>query len=310
MSGQPSPRIVSLLCSATEIVCALGFRDHLVGRSHECDWPAGVDTLPPCTEPKFDLHGSSRQIDDRVRELVQNGLSPYRVDDAKLKALAPDVIVTQDQCQVCAASLAEVEAAVCDWTDRPARIVSHNPNRLEDVWRDIEITADALGAPAKGRALADSCRARIEAVRAKTAGVDRRPRVGAIEWIEPIFTAGNWMPEIIEAAGGVPVFGEAGVHSGTIEWETYRDADPDVILIVPCGFDMTQIERDLPELTGRPGWSTLGAVQAGQVFLADGHQYFNRPGPRLAETCEMLAEILHPELFPPAWEGDAWRRAA
>ena len=303
------PRIVSLLCSATEIVSALGFRENLVGRSHECDYPPGVETLPPCTEPKFDLDGTSGQIDDRVRELVRNGLSPYQVDDARLRSLQPDVIVTQDQCQVCAASLAEVEAAVCDWTDRRATIVSHNPARLEDVWLDIERTADALGAPDRGRALTADCCARVNAVREQTATAVR-PRVGAIEWIEPLFTAGNWMPEMIEAAGGEPVFGEAGIHSGTIEWETFRAADPDVILVIPCGFDLPQIERDLPDLQAKPGWDEMAAVRAGRAFIADGHQYFNRPGPRLADSVEILAEMLQPNLAGNRHEGSAWRQIA
>lgn len=304
-----NPRIVSLLCSATEIVAALGFRDSLVGRSHECDYPPGVDTLPPCTTPKFNLQGTSGQIDDRVRELVQNGLSPYQVDDARLRELRPDVIVTQDQCQVCAASLADVEAAVCDWTDHQATIVSHNPAGLEDVWLDIERTADALGVPDRGRALTADCRARVAAVRAKTSAASSRPRVGAIEWIDPLFTAGNWMPEMIEAAGGDPVFGEAGVHSGTIEWETFRTANPDVILVIPCGFDLAQIERDLPNLLAKPGWGELAAVSSGRAYIADGHQYFNRPGPRLADSVEILAEMLQPDLVERVHEGTAWRRA-
>lgn len=305
-----NPRIVSLLCSATEIVSALGFRDNLVGRSHECDYPAGVEALPSCTTAKFDLNGTSGQIDDRVRELVQNGLSPYHVDDARLRDLRPDIIVTQDQCQVCAASLTEVEAAVRDWTDHQATIVSHNPNLLEDVWQDIERTADALGAPERGRELTGACRARVEAVREKTSAAPVRPRVGAIEWIDPLFTAGNWMPEMIEAAGGEPVFGEPGVHSGTIEWETYRAANPDVILVIPCGFDLVQIDRDLPNLLAMPGWVEMDAVKAGRVYMADGHQYFNRPGPRLADSVEILAEMLHPDLAAPAHEGTAWRQVA
>jgi iron complex transport system substrate-binding protein len=283
-----NPRIVSLLCSATEIVSALGFRDNLVGRSHECDYPAGVEALPSCTTAKFDLNGTSGQIDDRVRELVQNGLSPYQVDDARLRDLRPDIIVTQDQCQVCAASLTEVEAAVRDWTDHQATIVSHNPNLLEDVRQDIERTADALGASDRGRELTAACRARVEAVREITSAA----------------------AEMIDAAGGEPVFGEPGVHSGTIEWETYRAANPDVILVIPCGFDLAQIERDLPNLLAMPGWAELDAVKAGRVYMADGHQYFNRPGPRLADSVEILGEMLHPEIMPADHEGAAWRRIA
>lgn len=199
---------------------------------------------------------------------------------------------------------------MCDWTDHQATIVSHNPAGLEDVWLDIERTADALGVPDRGRALTAECRARVDAVRETTANLPSRPRVGAIEWIDPMFTAGNWMPEMIEAAGGEPVFGEPGVHSGTIDWETFRAADPDVVLVIPCGFDLPQIERDLPALLAKPGWGEMAAVRAGQAVIADGHQYFNRPGPRLADSVEILAEMLHPEQAGRAHEGRAWRRIA
>jgi iron complex transport system substrate-binding protein len=301
------PRIVSLLASATEIVAALGFRDRLVGRSHECDFPPGLDGLPPLTAPKFSLDGTSRQIDDRVKDLVHNGLAVYRVDEDLLRELAPDVIVTQDQCQVCAASLADVEAAVCDWTGTRVRIVSHNPNSLDDLMRDFRATAAALGVPDRGDALVADVAGRIAAVTDRTRGLPDKPRVAAIEWIDPLFAAGNWMPELIEAAGGINLFGRAGEHSGEIDWAPIRDADPEIILVIPCGFGMAEIERDMPVIEALPGWADMKAVRTGRVCIADGHQYFNRPGPRLADSAEMLGEMLHPEVFDFGYEGRTWR---
>lgn len=302
------PRIVSLLASATEIVAALGFRDSLVGRSHECDHPAGLDALPPLTTPKFSLDGTSRQIDDRVKDLVHNGLAVYHVDEDLLRELAPTVIVTQDQCQVCAASLADVEAAVCSWTGTPARIVSHNPNNLADLMQDFRETAEALGVPQRGEVLVAGISGRIDAVAKRARDLPAKPRVAAIEWMDPLFAAGNWMPELIEAAGGINLFGEAGAHSGEIDWAPVRAADPDVILIIPCGFGMAEIERDMPVIEALPGWAELTAVRTGHVYIADGHHYFNRPGPRLADSAEMLAEMLHPDVFDFGHEGRAWRR--
>lgn len=307
MSDVTAPRIVSLLASATEIVSALGFQDNLVGRSHECDFPAGLETLPPLTEPKFSLDGTSRQIDDRVKDLIHNGLAVYHVDDGLLRELSPDIIVTQDQCQVCAASLADVEAAVCAWTGVPARIVSHNPNNLDDLMRDFRITAEALSVPERGAALVAEVSGRIEAVASRTRDLPKKPTVASIEWMDPLFFAGNWMPELIEAAGGINLFGEAGVHSGETTWEPIRDADPDVLLIIPCGFGLTEIERDMPVIEALPGWSNMRAVRDGRVLIADGHQYFNRPGPRLADSAEMLAEMLHPDVFDFGFKNRAWR---
>lgn len=301
------PRIVSLLASATEIVAALGFGDRLVGRSHECDHPPGLDGLPPLTEPKFSLDGTSRQIDDRVKDLVHNGLAVYRVDEDMLRDLAPTVIVTQDQCQVCAASLEDVEAAVCTWTGTPARIVSHNPNCLDDLMRDFRETAAALGVPERGEALVADVSGRIAAVRERARDLPDKPRVASIEWMDPLFAAGNWMPELIEAAGGINLFGEAGVHSGEIEWDPIRAADPDVLLIIPCGFGLAEIERDMPVIEALPGWNEMTAVKTGRVYVADGHQYFNRPGPRLADSAEMLGEMLHPEVFDFGYRDTAWR---
>ena len=209
MPSETQSRIVSLIASATEIVCALGARERLVGRSHECDFPPDVMALPALTAPKFKVDGTSAEIDARVREIVRDGLSVYRVDGEALKALAPDVIVTQDHCEVCAVSLADVEAATCTWTARPVEIVSLRPDSMADVYADIGRVARALGAADAGDALVAQMQARLSAVRARVAG-RARPRVAFIEWVEPLMAGGNWMPELIEIAGGHNLFGQAG----------------------------------------------------------------------------------------------------
>lgn len=302
-----APRIVSLIASATEIVCALGYEKHLVGRSHECDYPAAVTRLPVCTEPKVNPERSSRQIDRDVKALLADALSVYRVHAETLKPLRPDVIVTQSQCEVCAVSLRDVEQALCGWLDSRPRVVSLEPNCLADVWKDIAQVAEALGNGARGRELVERLQARMEAIATKTRSLQTRPTVACIEWIDPLMAAGNWMPELVEMAGGVNVFGEAGKHSPWMTWEELREKDSDFILVLPCGFDIPRSRQELPALTVKSGWAGLRAVREGRIYLADGNQYFNRPGPRLAESLEILAEILHPRLFRFGHQGAGWQ---
>jgi len=299
------PRIVSLIASATEIVCALGRRDRLVGRSHECDFPADVAVLPQLTAPKFRVEGTSAEIDARVQEIIRDGLSVYRVDGDALKALAPDVIVTQDHCEVCAVSLSDVEAATCTWTGHAVHIVSLKPDSMADTYADIRRLAHALDAEDAGEALVANMQRRIDAVTAKVAGASR-PRVAFIEWVEPLMAGGNWMPELIEAAGGDNLFGAAGKHSDWMAWNDLAAADPDVIVVAPCGFDLARCLEELPLLQAKPGWAGLKAVRDGRVTFADGNAYFNRPGPRLADSAEMLAEIFHPTRIGTHYEGKAW----
>jgi iron complex transport system substrate-binding protein len=303
----PARRVVSLIASATEIVCALGRRDWLVGRSHECDFPPGVSALPQLTEPKFKVEGSSAEIDARVREIVRDGLSVYRVDGEALRALSPDVVVTQDHCEVCAVSLADVERATCGWTGRPVRIVSLKPDSLAHAYADIRRVAASLDAAAAGKALIEEMQRRIDAVRAQVAGRPR-PRVAFVEWVEPLMAGGNWMPELVDAAGGHNLFGEAGRHSGWMQWDDLAAADPDVIVVAPCGYGLERCLQELPLLQAKPGWAKLQAVRSGRVCFADGNAYFNRPGPRLAESAELLREMLHPDAGALRYEGTAWVR--
>jgi iron complex transport system substrate-binding protein len=303
------PRIVSLIASATEIVCALGFEDSLVGRSHECDYPPSVRRLPVCTAPKFATDGTSYEIDQRVKAIVQEALSVYRVDGELLRELEPDVIVTQCHCEVCAVSLREVERTVCAWLRQCPQLVALEPNALADVWASIERVAEALAVPARGAEVVQHLQQRMEAIAARARALPERPTVACIEWVEPLMAAGNWMPELVELAGGVNLFGQAGRHAPWMSWEQLCERDPDVVVLLPCGFDIARTRQDLPLLTRRPEWPNLRAVRSGRVFVTDGNQFFNRPGPRLVESLEILAEVLHPEAFHFGHEGTGWQRA-
>lgn len=298
-------RIVSLIASATEIVCALGFGGRLVGRSHECDHPGWVRELPVCTEPRFDPQGTSAEVDARVKEALRDALSVYRVHEEKLRALAPDVIVTQSQCEVCAVSLKDVEQAVRQWTGAPTRIVSLEPNALADVWADIARVARALEEPESGDRLVARLQARMAAVADQARGL-RRPSAACIEWIDPLMAAGNWMPELVGMAGGENLFGVAGAHSPWMEWGDLTLRDPEVIVVLPCGYDLPKTRAEMRALLSRPGWPRLRAVREGRVALTDGNQYFNRPGPRMAESLEILAEIFHPDRFDFGHKGTGW----
>jgi iron complex transport system substrate-binding protein len=290
-------RIVSLIASSTEMVCALGMGDFLVARSHECDFPAWVKRLPPVTAPKFPVDGTSYEIDQRVKAIVAEGLAVYRVDPEALDALRPDVIITQSQCEVCAVSLRDVEEAVCKLVSSQPRIVTLEPNSLDDIWRDLARVADALGVSDRGRALTRQLQDRIDAVAARARELPDKPSIACIEWVEPLMAAGNWMPTLVELAGGRNVFGEAGKHSPWMQFSDLIARDPDVIAILPCGFDIARAKQDLPILQAQREWESLKAVRNKRVHICDGNQYFNRPGPRVVESLEILAEILHENSF-------------
>ena len=301
-------RVVSLLPGSTEIIHALGCGERLVGRSHECDYPAGITELPPCTSPKFDPNGASREIDERVKAVLEEAASVYNVDTGLLDELAPDLVVTQSQCELCAVSLQDVQAAVRRLVRSKPDVLSLEPNELKDVWRDIASVAEALGVGERGEALLDELRGRLAAVAERAREMGHRPRVACIEWYDPLMAAGNWVPELVEIAGGVDVLGIRGEHSAWLEWETLEKSEPETIVLMPCGFDIARSRQELPALTGRAEWARLEAVQRGRVFVTDGNQFFNRPGPRLVESAEILAEILHPEAFAFGHEGTGWER--
>lgn len=300
-------RIVSLLPSATEIVCALGGGGELVGRSHECDFPVAVERLSVCTAPKVRVDGNSIDIHASVTEVLANDISVYRVHSELLRELKPDVIVTQVQCDVCAVSLRDVEASLADWMDvEVPRIVALNPATIDGVCNDITAVGGAIGRDARG--FIEAMRAGMDEIARRTSEADSRPRVATIEWISPLMTAGNWVPELIELAGGENLLGRAGEHSPWIDLEAFAQADPDVIVVFPCGFSIDRSIADMPLLTSQPAWRELRAVRNGKVFVADGNQFFNRPGPRIVESLEILAEVLHPGLFDFGHAATGWVR--
>ena len=296
------PRIVSLIASATEIVDALGMTKDLVGRSHECDYPEAVKALPVCTRPRIRVDVNSREIDALVKQAARTSISIYDVFEEALCRLQPTHIVTQIQCDVCAVSLRDVEEAIARGVPGHPQIVSLQPDSLAQIWEDFRRVARALEIPERGEKVVAGLQARM----AWRAGDFPKPRVACIEWIEPLMAAGNWTPELIAMAGGVNLFGEAGRHSPWMTWEELAAAGPDVIIVAPCGFDLARTEQEMYWLTGRPEWKSLRAVESGNVYLADGNQYFNRPGPRVVETFEILTEILHPEIAP-RHRGSGWR---
>ncbi len=308
MKKMPKYRILSLLPSATEMVCALGLRQELVGRSHECDFPDSVKILPVCSEPKINIHASSLQIDRQVREVIEQALSIYHIHADRLKALKPDIVVTQSQCEICAVSPADVERALCDWVGTKPTVVSLEPSSLDDVWQNILELAKIFEVAEQGAKLVQSLQERIDRITERTNARCKRPRVACIEWIEPLMSTGNWMPELVERAGGENLFGESSKHSPLLDFDTLVRRDPEVIMILPCGFGLSRIHQELPVLARREEWKKLSAVRHNQVYIADGHQFFNRPGPRLVESLEILAEILHPEIFNFGHEGSGWER--
>jgi iron complex transport system substrate-binding protein len=300
-------RIVSLIASASEIVSSLGLSRYQVGRSHECDFPPEILALPICTSPSFPTSGSSAEIDQRVKERVANALSVYEVSREMLDAVEPTHVITQTQCRVCAVSLEDVERALTGWVSSRPKLVALEPNCLADVWSDIRRVADACGANERGEQVVSDLQTGMQAISSRACASPLRPRVACIEWHEPLMAVGNWVPELVEMAGAVNLFGEAGAHSPWMDWRQLVDADPDVIISMPCGFDLARTCAEMYWLTDRPEWRKLRAVQNAQVYLADGNQYFNRPGPRLVESLEILAEILHPEIFEPKLRDQAWR---
>lgn len=302
-------RIFSLLPSASEIVCALGAGEDLVGRSHECDYPAEIQHLPVLTSPRFIPAATSSEIDRQVRELAlearaEDALGVYAIEMDLLQQLEPTHIVTQTQCEVCAVSLRDVERAVEQLTGFDTRLIPLAPTALGDIWDDVQRTAEALDLGERGRTLAAELQRRIDRVPATSTA----PRVAVVEWADPLMTAGHWTMELVERAGGVPVIGEPAGPSLHFEMSDLAEADPDVIIIAPCGYDLARTRLDAAMLGEREDWRRLRAVRAGRVALIDGNQYVNRPGPRVVETLEIIAEIINPGVEHRRHEGVGWER--
>ncbi|RFZ92037.1 cobalamin-binding protein [Mucilaginibacter conchicola] len=306
----PSERIVSLLPAATEIVCALGLESHLVGRSHECDFPESITHLPVCSEANFPDGLSSEEIDVKVKEILADALSVYTVKREVIKELQPDVVLTQAQCEVCAVSLPDVEEALNGYLDKPAQIISLQPNTLTEILNDIKHVADTLGAANAGVQLLEDLNERIDIIRHKLKFMEVKPTIACVEWLAPLMISGNWIPELVSIAGGTPVLAEAGKHSPYVEWDRIVATDPDIILLMPCGFSIERTMSEVGLILGQPGFADLKAVKNNRVYIADGNHYFNRPGPRIVDSLEMLAEIIHPKQFIFGNEGNGWVKFA
>jgi iron complex transport system substrate-binding protein len=299
-------RIVSLLPSATEIVCALGLEQSLVAVTHECDYPAAVHALPRVTRSRLGVtdQWSSEEIDHRVSRQLRDNLTLYDIDHQLLEALRPDLIITQSLCAVCAVEYSTFERAV---GGAPApRVLALAPRTLRDIAASMVAVGSVLAVEQRARQLAAEFEARIERVRERAAG-RRRPRVAFLEWLDPAFGPGHWMPELIEAAGGLAGFGRAGEAARRVPWDDVIAFAPEVIVAAPCGFTLARTVAEAQELLPRrAGWHALPAVRRGRVFLADGSAYFSRPGPRIAAGLELLAELLQPDLFAGCAPELAW----
>jgi len=300
------PKIVSLLPAATEIVCALGLENNLVGRSHECDFPPSVKQLPACSNANLPDNLSSGEIDVKVKELLADALSIYTVDREVIKRLAPDVVITQAQCEVCAVSLKEVEQALENCLDKSVRIISLQPNVLNDIFNDIKTIADSLNVKQAGERLLEELQERTDIIRHKLKFVENKPTIACIEWLEPLMISGNWVPEMVALAGGIAILTEPGKHSTYTTWEQIVSADPDIVIVMPCGFPIARTLNEMAILLQQPGFSDLKAVTNNGLYIADGNQYFNRPGPRIVDSIEILAEIINPKQFIFGYEGQGW----
>ena len=289
-------KVLSLLSSTTEIIYALGCGDRLVGRSHECDYPDAVSKLPICTFPKFNVEGTSREVDDEVKSLVQSALSIYQINEKLLKELKPDIIFTQSQCEVCAVSVSDVENALRKITGLSSRVFSVEPNSIDDIFNDILTIAEILNVRKRGKKLIDLIKAKIDNTE-KIVYQKPNPSIAAIEWIDPLMAAGNWVPQLIKVAGGKNLFGEAGKHSPWMNYDDLVDEDPEIIIIMPCGYDIKKSLIEIKTLESKKGWDSLKAVRNRNVYITDGNQYFNRPGPRIIDSLDILLEIIHPDLF-------------
>ncbi|OCX54676.1 cobalamin-binding protein [Mucilaginibacter sp. PPCGB 2223] len=305
---QPSQKIISLLPAATEIICALGLGQNLVGRSHECDYPENVKSLPVCSEASFGNDMSSSDIDRKVKEILTEALSVYTINKETIKQLRPDVVITQAQCEVCAVSLKDVEEALENLLDKNARIISLQPETLEDIFNDIRRVAGELGASAEGEALFESLNERVDIIRHKLKFIADKPAVACIEWLEPMMVSGNWIPGLVEMAGGRAVLAQNGKHSPYINWDAMQAADPDIIIVMPCGFGIGRTLKEMDILLALPGFAELKAVKNNRLYIADGNHYFNRSGPRIVDSLEILAEIINPKQFIFGYEGQGWMK--
>lgn len=287
-------RIVSTLPSATEIVCALGLEDELVGVTHECDYPPSVRSKPVVVRSVFDSSAmDAKSVDNLVSEYLRSGRPIYKVDMELLTRLQPDLVVTQEVCDVCAVSSSVVLDSV-EKISKKAEVVTLNPHSLEDVLSDVLRVGEAAGSLERARRLVDLLEARIQKVKRRVSGCGGRPRVACLEWLDPVYNAGHWLPQMVEYAGGKEVLGVKGEPSRRVRWESVLEADPEHLFLTVCGYDVERTIRELAALASRDGWFTLQAVREGNVYAMNGSWYYSRPGPRLVDGLEALSLFLHP----------------
>jgi len=310
-------RIVSLLASATEMIYALGCLDQLVGRSHECDYPPEVQSLPVVSKAQIDIDTSSAQIDAQIKQLAHKtaepedpalkALSIYTIDVDQLQILQPDIIFTQTQCEVCAVSERDVMQAIQHLTGLQPRVVSLAPYQLNDVWEDVLRVGEALARYDQAKMLVSGYKKRLDYLRHATSKFGIRQRVTVLEWLDPLMAAGNWTPELVDYAGGENVFGEVGLHSPWLSWEELQGEDPDVLVLSPCGFSIERTLQDIAILQEHPAWQSLRAVKNRRVYAIDGNQYLNRSGPRLVESAELLGRVIWGEQLGVEVDANGWR---
>lgn len=292
-------RICSLLPGATEVVAALGRVRHLVGISHECDYPPEIRAKPVVVRTRVDAGLPSPEIDRRVRTMLRDHRPLYELDETLLTRVRPDLVIAQTLCDVCAITPTQLTRAL-RVLPSPPRVLSLGPSTLDDVLADIERIGEAIGRTQEAASLVEQLRGRLEAVLLQVAHAERHPRVACLEWLDPLFAAGHWVPDMVACAGGVDVLGTPGSPSVQINWKDVQAARPDVLVIMPCGFSIARTRQELHRLTTQPGWNDLPAVRNGAVFLVDAPAYFNRPGPRVIDGVEILAACFHPTLRPAA----------
>jgi iron complex transport system substrate-binding protein len=298
-----TPRIVSFLPSATEMVCALGLGDRLLGVTHECDYPPEVVGKPIVVRSVLPIESMSQsEIDSAVTQRLRDGLSLYRVDENLMQEIAPELIVTQDLCEVCAPSGNEVTQVLNGLASKP-QILWLTPKNLEEIFDNLRELGAATGRSELAETLIADGRARLERIGATTRTMSYRPRVFCMEWMDPVYCCGHWVPEMVRIAGGIDEIGREGADSVRVLWKDVLQWKPEVLIVMPCGFDLEKAADQARQLFTYPGWADLPAVRNGRAFAVDANSYFARPGPRVIPGTELLAHLIHPELF--AWEGPA-----
>ena len=300
-------KIVSLIPSATEIVCSLGLINYLVGISHECDYPQGIEKLPKLTKSKVDVNETSYNINENIQSILEKGLSVYEVDSELLQKIDPDVIITQSHCSVCAVSIEDVKKSLDLWLKKKPILIDLKPNYFKDVINDILFVGEKLNTSNEALKVVEIINKEINVIKKKLNFTNTK-KVLCIEWIEPLMYAGNWVPQMVEIAGGENLFSVKGEHSSWSDYDTLFRSNPDKIIFMPCGYDLDKIRLEMNPLLDLPFWNSLNAVKTDNVFITDGNQYFNRPGPRLIDSIKILIEIISEENNLFGFKDAGWER--